>query len=61
MGVGKDKISKEKTKQTKSDGCSPSLAAGFALHLCTIRYMDLGQEIHSYDFIEQSLLEERGC
>lgn len=52
---------KRKQEQSSSGGCPPCLPAGLALHLCRIRYMDLGQGIHSYDFIEQSLLVERGC
>lgn len=59
---GRERENKQrKNKLSKSGGCPPHLSAGFALHLCRIRYMDLGQEIHSYDFIEQSLLEKRGC
>lgn len=50
-----------KNKSSKSGGCPPSVSAGFVLHLCRIKYMDLGQEIHSYGFIEQSSSEEKGC
>lgn len=32
-----------KQGQSSSGGCPPCLPAGFALHLCRIRYMDLGQ------------------
>lgn len=46
--------------QSSSGGCPPCLAAGFAMHLCRIDTWIWAKE-YSFDFIEQSLLEERGC